>query len=444
MIKNTNRSMYSCKSSASFKLRTEIFWDINDVIIPFVNEFDEFDEWVDGHHRLVYSASNDCLGVLFCSAKCSLPSGKTINLRPAICDKARRKQQGRPCPNRSCSGRLEIQSCKGHSGYPVTHFWRRVNNVIYFQSKGTHDHPKPEAKGSTEIRRLLASSQRARKVPSSGKETSSLEYNRKIDTKYWNKEFYEKSSMKEPPKYQDLSKKDIRKVVPMASISEMSPNLCYNAVNLVDNSNVNHISVTPNIKHKEFTLVDNHQRSSNVSSSLSFYYSPTPHQKLLTEKVKPADCSSTGDLQFYTPGYRDTNNFNTNYNDTSNEKFASGYNCDDYYYHCCVPCSSSSISHTHTHPNNQRHEFARSVAYFAAQTTEILNTVFEPVSLEQIPLPQVHRDFNLVFDDNYQNVTTDKHLEDQLQYHCTNDGMPNSEFFYCNSGNDNDTWNICI
>ncbi|KAK2723041.1 hypothetical protein QYM36_003287 [Artemia franciscana] len=87
-----------------------------------------------------------CLGVLMCTLRCTAERGEKVNLRPAICDKARRKQQGKPCPNRRCVGRLEIVACRGHSGYPVTHFWRHTESAIFFQSKGVHDHPKPEAK----------------------------------------------------------------------------------------------------------------------------------------------------------------------------------------------------------------------------------------------------------------------------------------------------------
>jgi hypothetical protein len=40
---------------------------------------------------------------------------------------------GKPCPNRQCSGRLEILACRGHCGYPVTHFWRHTDHAIFFQ-----------------------------------------------------------------------------------------------------------------------------------------------------------------------------------------------------------------------------------------------------------------------------------------------------------------------
>lgn len=102
-------------------------WDINDTNVPAIgaSDFNDFFEWVDGHQRLVYPQSNEearkhtsgwamrntnnhnvnilkksCLGVLVCSANCVLSNGGSIHLRPAICDKARKKQQGKLCPNR--------------------------------------------------------------------------------------------------------------------------------------------------------------------------------------------------------------------------------------------------------------------------------------------------------------------------------------------------------
>lgn len=36
-----------------------------------------------------------CLGVVVCSRNCSLPDGTKLQLRPAICDKARQKQQSK-------------------------------------------------------------------------------------------------------------------------------------------------------------------------------------------------------------------------------------------------------------------------------------------------------------------------------------------------------------
>ncbi|KAJ6621273.1 Transcription factor glial cells missing [Pseudolycoriella hygida] len=158
-------------------------WDINDTSVPVIspNEYNIFSEWADGHVRLVYPPDHEearkhtsgwamrntnnhnvnilkksCLGVLVCSLNCMLPNGDTIHLRPAICDKARRKQHGKMCPNRNCKGgRLEIRPCRGHCGYPVTHFWRHTPNAIFFQSKGVHDHLRPEPKSNAESRRAM-------------------------------------------------------------------------------------------------------------------------------------------------------------------------------------------------------------------------------------------------------------------------------------------------
>lgn len=69
---------------------------------------------------------------------------------------------GKPCPNRQCTGRLEILPCRGHCGYPVTHFWRHTEHAIFFQAKGVHDHPRPEAKSTSEARRSLGSGRRVR------------------------------------------------------------------------------------------------------------------------------------------------------------------------------------------------------------------------------------------------------------------------------------------
>ena len=64
---------------------------------------------------------------------------------------------GRPCPNERCTGTLELLPCRGHCGYPVTHFWRNAHGAIYFQAKGYHDHPRPEAKSAVEGRRSVNS-----------------------------------------------------------------------------------------------------------------------------------------------------------------------------------------------------------------------------------------------------------------------------------------------
>ncbi|XP_007437562.1 chorion-specific transcription factor GCMb [Python bivittatus] len=166
-----DESSYIC----SFGMK--LTWDINDPKLPQEpKHFDSFQEWPDGYLRYIYAVEDknaqrhlsgwamrntnnhncqilkkSCLGVVVCARNCTLPDGAKLQLRPAICDKARQKQQKKHCPN--CSSALELIACRGHSGYPVTNFWRHEGKAIFFQAKGIHDHPRPESKSETEIRR---------------------------------------------------------------------------------------------------------------------------------------------------------------------------------------------------------------------------------------------------------------------------------------------------
>ncbi|XP_054827201.1 chorion-specific transcription factor GCMa [Eublepharis macularius] len=156
-----------------------ISWDINDIKLPKdVKQIDSFQEWPDCYVKCIYSSDDknaqrhlsswamrntnnhnsrilkkSCLGVVVCSNNCSTPDGRKMYLRPAICDKARQKQQRKSCPN--CNGSLKLIPCRGHGGYPVTNFWRHEEPFIFFQSKGAHDHPRPETKLEAEARRSI-------------------------------------------------------------------------------------------------------------------------------------------------------------------------------------------------------------------------------------------------------------------------------------------------
>ncbi|XP_007100259.1 chorion-specific transcription factor GCMb [Physeter macrocephalus] len=162
-----------------------VSWDINDPQMPREpDHFDRFCEWPDGYVRFTYRSDEkkaqrhlsgwamrntnnhnghilkkSCLGVVLCARDCALPDGSRLQLRPAICDKARLKQQKKPCPN--CHAALEWIPCRGYSGYPVTNFWRLDGNAIFFQAKGVHDHPRPESKSETEARRSAIKRQMA-------------------------------------------------------------------------------------------------------------------------------------------------------------------------------------------------------------------------------------------------------------------------------------------
>ncbi|XP_069879426.1 chorion-specific transcription factor GCMb [Dipodomys merriami] len=163
----------------------KLSWDINDPQMPQEpTHFDHFCEWPNGYVRFIYSSQEkkaqrhlsgwamrntnnhnghilkkSCLGVVVCARACALPDGSRLQLRPAICDKARLKQQKKTCPN--CHASLELVPCRGHSGYPVTNFWRLDGNAIFFQAKGVHDHPRPESKSETETRRSMLKRQMA-------------------------------------------------------------------------------------------------------------------------------------------------------------------------------------------------------------------------------------------------------------------------------------------
>ena len=79
---------------------------------------DWFQEWPDAYEKHIYSSEDrsaqrhlsswamrntnnhnsrilkkSCLGVVVCGRDCLAPEGRKVYLRPAICDKARQKQQ---------------------------------------------------------------------------------------------------------------------------------------------------------------------------------------------------------------------------------------------------------------------------------------------------------------------------------------------------------------
>ncbi|NXB38931.1 GCM1 factor, partial [Eulacestoma nigropectus] len=178
MLKGADGSVMEQEDSAS-QHGEMTSWDIKDIELPqHVSQTDWFQEWPDSYVKRIYSSEDknaqrhhsswamrntnnhnsrilkkSCLGVVVCGNDCSTLDGRKIYLRPAICDKARQKQQRKCCPN--CNGPLRLLSCRGHGGYPVTNFWRHEGQFIFFQSKGAHDHPRPETKLEAEARRSI-------------------------------------------------------------------------------------------------------------------------------------------------------------------------------------------------------------------------------------------------------------------------------------------------
>ncbi|XP_010621158.1 chorion-specific transcription factor GCMb [Fukomys damarensis] len=199
-------------------------WDINDPRMPpKPAHFDHFREWPDGYVRFIYSSTEkkaqrhlsgwamrntnnhnghilkkSCLGVVVCARACALPDGSRLQLRPAICDKARLKQQKKVCPN--CQSALELIPCRGHSGYPVTNFWRLDGSAIFFQAKGVHDHPRPESKSETEARRNALKRQMASIYQAQKKRTQEPEVGENQDSSG----HFNNTSLLESPQLFDL------------------------------------------------------------------------------------------------------------------------------------------------------------------------------------------------------------------------------------------------
>ncbi|OWK13488.1 GCM1, partial [Cervus elaphus hippelaphus] len=113
-----------------------------------VKKTDWFQEWPDAYEKHIYSSDDrnaqrhlsswamrntnnhnsrilkkSCLGVVVCGRDCSVAEGRKVYLRPAICDKARQKQQSK---------------------------WRSRP-----EGPQQHDHPKPETKLEAEARRAV-------------------------------------------------------------------------------------------------------------------------------------------------------------------------------------------------------------------------------------------------------------------------------------------------
>ncbi|XP_073821172.1 glial cells missing [Musca autumnalis] len=510
-------------SPPATRSRVQIEWDINDTVVPVVTEFDDFHDWANGHCRLVYSHNSEeakkhasgwamrntnnhninilkksCLGVLLCTANCKLPNGNSVHLRPAICDKARRKQQGKPCPNRNCSGRLEIQPCRGHCGYPVTHFWRRSGNAIFFQAKGTHDHPRPEAKGSSEARRLLGSGRRARSLAVLLARDAAL--NDKLTSLRGIKRNNSKMEPSTDASVIQVSKKkramrEIPSNVSAATTEQIPQTANYNqhlleqqqqfdnqsATWLTDlNTPLYNTASTTATTLPEFTY-PSHQQLPSMESSYNLQYeqasscltspqSAYSYSQQYSPNNSAIDENLMGQNQ-QNPALYPTNSslLSTDFTSADNQKWiyencddassltsSSGYNSDDYYYSTFM---SSTLNNFDTPEAAQQAQLA-SPSYYSSTSpiaTDIYNTVFEadlPSTLYTTPSTT----------DNFQtNPTTHSHqaefndnmLQHSPQYHSlsgyTSDlsssnnavGHSGPDFYYSNSINDNgNEWNI--
>ncbi|KAL7741883.1 hypothetical protein ACLKA6_012100 [Drosophila palustris] len=466
--------------------RIQIEWDINDTIVPTVSEHDEFNDWANGHCRLIYAAHSEdakkhasgwamrntnnhnvnilkksCLGVLLCSAKCRLPNGASVHLRPAICDKARRKQQGKQCPNRNCNGRLEIQPCRGHCGYPVTHFWRRAGNAIYFQAKGTHDHPRPEAKGSTEARRLLAGGRRvrslavmlARDAALSDKLCSLRANKRQAKT-----QLLQENASKRKPRASQLETTvtmDYPMVNP-ATNTATTPTPTTPAAAIFNPGQTNYM--TPQWSTDSYYPQDAsyngggdiygydmlHSPISSNSSTASYYTElqqtqlPLPPQSY---ELATSTTTTTATAVNATNGYQPGLNLYESCDDTSSLTSSSGYSSEDYgYFNGYVPqtldISGSSNATNNSHSNSHSNPNADS---FYTPNSEIFN-VFDP-SING----GVGNTVELLYDEAnaYQQQPQQQPQQSFVpaEYQQQQQQQQSTDYYYSNTGVDN-AWNI--
>ncbi|OXB63186.1 hypothetical protein ASZ78_016247 [Callipepla squamata] len=187
-------------------------WDINDIKLPQdVRQTDWFQEWPDSYAKHIYSSEDknaqrhhsswamrntnnhnsrilkkSCLGVVVCGNDCSTLDGRKIYLRPAICDKARQKQQSEygdgnavqtamdPCGSFPAEAMGVTQLPTSGDMKDSSYFFRLITRLFlnltyhnyFLKSKGAHDHPRPETKLEAEARRSIQKAHTAFSPPS--------------------------------------------------------------------------------------------------------------------------------------------------------------------------------------------------------------------------------------------------------------------------------------
>ncbi|XP_055905341.1 transcription factor glial cells missing [Eupeodes corollae] len=468
------------------KSRINIDWDINDTIVPAVSEFDEFNEWSNGHCRLVYSSTSEdakkhasgwamrntnnhnvnilkksCLGVLLCTAKCKLPNGNSVHLRPAICDKARRKQQGKQCPNRNCTGRLEIQSCRGHCGYPVTHFWRQAGNAIFFQAKGTHDHPRPEAKGSSEARRLLGGGGRrvrslammlARDAALNNK-LCSLRGTKRTSSKIPSINFSSKKKC-QCPVSSCMCSSIVPNVTPLISESS-SYTSSDGTVYSWPNTNEHYNAQSP-MYHQHHNV---HSQKDTINE-INYYHNSGPSQNYYSSATAGSNNMFYQSAQSMDQSQIASSQLNPKWlyescDDTSSlTSTSSASSSDDYY----LPTALTDMNNSQLCQMNSSNFSANNNVLDTFNSffdENIYNTVYDNTTTTANPNfvdpngsfshQSISPSTGAAYSDNYQtyfeNSNQVKQQPHQSQYQQTNSGHSSPDFFYSNTGRDN-VWNI--
>ncbi|XP_055850673.1 transcription factor glial cells missing [Episyrphus balteatus] len=483
------------------KSRISIDWDINDTIVPAVSDFDEFNEWSNGHCRLVYSSASEdakkhasgwamrntnnhnvnilkksCLGVLLCTAKCKLPNGNSVHLRPAICDKARRKQQGKQCPNRNCTGRLEIQACRGHCGYPVTHFWRQAGDAIFFQAKGTHDHPRPEAKGSSEARRLLGGGGRrvrslammlARDAALNNKLCSLRGTTKRTSSKILSDNFSPKKKCQCP-----ISNCQCRSIVTNVTAINGSPSYQSDGTPIYawPNSNEHFNSQNTIYQHDDLHHHHHHQGHQkdpmtnndilyyqNSSGSTQNYYSSPSSNGMYYQTSPTSSVMDQGQISTTTSHHQlNPKWIYESCDDTSSltsTSSSSASSSDDYYLPSMTLTDMSQTCQTNTSQNISTTSNSILDNFKSFFDENIYNTVYDTTTTTTSTPNYVDPNESFTqsmsspaFSDNYQsmfdnNLVKQQSVSQYQQQQQVDSGHSSPDFFYSNTGRDN-VWNI--
>ncbi|XP_037950628.1 transcription factor glial cells missing-like [Teleopsis dalmanni] len=467
---------------------SKIDFDINDNVMPTVNDFEDFNEWADGNCYFIYSAAQEdakkhssgwamrntnnhnisilkksCLGVLVCSLGCTSSNGSKINVRPAICDKARRKQIGKQCLNRNCDGQLVIQPCRGHCGYPVTHFWRRSGNAIFFQAKGKHDHPRPEVKGTKQTCRFLSSQKRVRSLSTMFAKNTRL--NAKLSIQQPKKVQPLKSvkndgcinNQKQPQQKGDYTRNINLALSVQGSIdtyiSNWDDNVYYGMQTIErPSSSYNTVSRFSNVDSADNFHLQNAQKYNILKTVMTpeLAMPHTPHDLSRTsinsdyfnahQSFSHNNCSQV--LLQSKPENEKNNWIYESCDDTSSLTSSSGYNSDDYTHPFSTFTSSSNVPCIKTTQANNRNSdilFNSEVCYNSLQTSaDIYNKNILSSTKSYInELQAVYFDNNYVSPDCLQYTQAD-------HYQSISAGSSVSDFFYSNSESDNGAWNIQI
>lgn len=387
---------------------------------------------------------------------------------------------------RNCTGRLEIQPCRGHCGYPVTHFWRRSGNTIFFQAKGTHDHPRPEAKGSSEARRLLGSGRRARSLavllardaalndkltslrgvkrqntkmePSTDSSMMQASKKKRVMRELSNNSASGNQQMIQPTFQHELGHFDsTNQQQNQQWMSDLSSPL-YNTASTTLPAEFNYSNMEqPSYNMQQYEAPSSCLTSPQSTYSYSQQYSPNNSaidETLLGQTQNNLYSQQTPAISNEFAAPENQKWMYESCDDASSLTSSSGYNSDDYYYSSFMSSTLNGFDNTTTSPLSNEPQQLSSPSYYSSSSptaTDIYNSVFDadlPSTLYGAPDNYQTSISHSEFSDNMFNHTPQQQYPTLSGY--TSDvsasnavGHSGPDFYYSNSGGDNGgEWNI--